>query len=762
MKRRLKVVVQGAVQGVGFRPFVYRLATDLGLTGRVRNTSRGVFLEVEGPEDRLEAFLSRLRTEKPPAAVILSLEYAYLDPRGYPDFQIVHSEETGPKTVLILPDIATCPDCLRELFDPQDRRFRYPFINCTNCGPRFTILLALPYDRPNTTMRIFPMCPTCQKEYEDPRDRRFHAQPNACPVCGPQVILRSPEGRDLAHGDQALRQTVQALKDGKIVALKGLGGYQLLVDARNEAAVRELRRRKHREEKPFALMFPYLTTLRRYAEVTEAEARTLTGPEAPILLLQRRPKTDLAPSVAPENPYLGAMLPYTPLHHLLLHDFGSPLVCTSGNLSDEPIVTDDQEAIRKLGPLADLLLTHNRPIARHADDSVLFLEGPIRVMVRRARGFAPLPILLRDPLPDLLALGPHLKNTIALSRGHRVFLSQHIGDLDTLEARETLQRVVQDFLRLYEHQPVAVVSDAHPDYFTTHEARRMAEARGVPHLQVFHHHAHVAACMAENELPNEPVLGLSWDGTGYGTDGIIWGGEVLVARYTDFQRFASLRTFVLPGGEQAIREPWRIALALLHAAWPGDETPTPEHPRWPEIRKQRQVLRMLQQVRAPRTSSCGRLFDGLSALLGLRTRASYEGQAAMTLEWHLEPDSAHYPLEIQSDEQGVLRWDWRPMIREIWQEIQRGEAPGRISARFHNTLVIWGVEMARRAGLERVVLSGGCFQNRYLLRELRRHLQAEGFRVYVHQQVPPNDGGVALGQIVVAGYQLQETNPSAW
>ncbi len=754
MNRRLKVVIQGAVQGVGFRPFVYRLATALNLTGWVQNTSQGVFIEVEGPEERLEAFLRRLPEEKPPAAVLLSLEYAYLDPVGYKNFRIVKSEETGPKTVLVLPDIATCADCLRELFDPRDRRYRYPFINCTNCGPRFTIIERLPYDRPNTTMRIFPMCPECRREYEDPADRRFHAQPNACPVCGPQLILWSPEGRELARGDEALRRAVEALRAGRIVALKGLGGYQLLVDARNETAVQELRRRKHREEKPFAVMFPSLAVLRQYAEVQDAEARTLQGPEAPIVLLRRRPNAALAPSVAPSNPYVGAMLPYTPLHHLLMHDLGVPVVCTSGNLSDEPIVIDDAEALRKLGPLVDLLLTHNRPIARHADDSVLFFEGPLRVMVRRARGFAPLPILLKQTLPNLLALGPHLKNTIALSQGRRVFLSQHIGDLDTLEARQTLRQVVRDFLRLYDHRPEAVVSDAHPDYFTTHEARRLAEDFGVPHVTVYHHHAHIAACMAENELSNEPVLGLSWDGTGYGTDGTVWGGEVLVADYRDFRRFATLWSFVLPGGERAIREPWRLALALLHEAL-GPEAAPLDIPGWPAPERQALLLRLLRQGNAgPRTTSCGRLFDGVAALLGLRARVTYEGQAAMMLEWHLDPTEEAYSVEIHEEASGPLRWDWRPMVREILADLRKGVVTSRIAGRFHNTLVRWGVEMARRAGLPRVVLSGGCFQNRYLLRHLRNRLQAEGFRVYVHQQVPPNDGGIALGQIVVAAYRL--------
>ncbi len=759
MKRRLKIVVQGAVQGVGFRPFVYRLATELGLTGRVRNTSRGVFLEVEGPEAQLEAFLHRLPREKPPAAVILSLEYAYLDPRGYRDFQIVHSDEAGPKTVLILPDIATCPDCLRELFDPRDRRYRYPFINCTNCGPRFTIIERLPYDRPNTTMRHFTMCPECQREYEDPQNRRFHAQPNACPVCGPEVRLLTARGQEVARRDEALRRAVQILREGKILALKGLGGYQLLVDARNDRAVQALRHRKHREEKPFALMFPSLEHLKAYAVVSEAEAQTLEGPEAPIVLLRKRPNTDLAPSVAPQNPYVGAMLPYTPLHHLLMHDFGAPVVCTSGNLSDEPIVTDDHEALQKLGPLVDFLLVHNRPIARHADDSVLFFEGPLRVMVRRARGFAPLPVLLREPVPDLLALGPHLKNTIAISRGNRVFLSQHIGDLDTLEARQTLRRVVHDFLELYGHRPVAVVSDAHPDYVTTHEAATLAQRWGVPHLRVYHHHAHVAACMAENELPNEPVLGLSWDGTGYGPDGTIWGGEVLRADYRSFQRFATLWPFRLPGGERAVREPWRTALALLWEAL-GPEAHPLQRDGWPPERQQARILDLLSRSQTgPVTTSCGRLFDGVSALLGLKARVSFEGQAAMMLEWHLEPTEEAYPVEIRKDPGGLLRWDWRPMIRAIVRDLQQGIPTSRIAARFHNSVVQWGLEMARRAGLERVVLSGGCFQNRYLLRNLRQKLQQAGFRVYVHQQVPPNDGGIALGQIVIAAHQWQKQTP---
>ena len=544
------------MQGVGFRPFVFRLAEEMKLKGWVMNNTQGVFLEAEAEPEVLQEFLRRIQSEKPAIASIQSFEYSYLDPVSYATFEIRESED-GAKTALILPDIATCPECLREIFDPLNRRYRYPFTNCTNCGPRFSIIEALPYDRPRTSMRIFEMCLECSAEYHDPRNRRFHAQPNACPKCGPKLELWDENGKRIAIGDQALRRAALSINLGLIVAVKGLGGFHLMVDAMHESAIHRLRHRKRREEKPFALMFPSLSAIADYAEVDAMEERILRSPEAPIVLLQRALSCDLSSSIAPGNPYLGIMLPYTPLHHLLMHEIGGPVVATSGNISDEPICTREQEAVLRLKGIADVFLVHNRPIVRHVDDSVVRIMAGREMIVRRARGFAPLPVLLESETPEVVAVGAHQKNAIAASVGRQVFISQHIGDLETVPAYQAFEQVIDDFGELYELKRSTFACDEHPDYFSTQYAQKQAGAAVVP---VQHHYAHALSCMAENEL-QPPVLGISWDGSGYGPDGTVWGGEFLRITSAGYERVAHLRTFALPGGEKAVKEPRRVALS---------------------------------------------------------------------------------------------------------------------------------------------------------------------------------------------------------
>jgi len=744
---RIRLVIRGAVQGVGFRPFIYRLATELGLKGWVLNSAQGVFIEVEGPAETLQQFVRRVESDRPPRAFIQSLEQSILDPIGYTAFEIRHSEESGEKVALILPDIATCPDCLREIFDPADRRYRYPFTNCTNCGPRYSIIEALPYDRPNTTMKAFNMCPRCREEYENPADRRFHAQPNACPECGPHLELWDEQGTCLARYHEALLQAAEAIREGRIVAVKGLGGFHLIVDARNDAAIRRLRERKRREEKPFALMYPSLEQVIAHCEVNEAEERVLRSPESPIVLLRRREIKAVAPSVAPNNPYLGVMLPYTPLHHLLMHELGFPVVATSGNLSDEPICTDEREALHRLAGIADLFLVHNRPIARHVDDSVVRVLLGRELVLRRARGYAPLPVLVKQPLPPLLAVGAHLKNTVALSVGNQVFISQHIGDLETSQALEAFHRVITDVKELWEHQPQAVACDMHPDYLSTQTAYKM----GIPVVPVQHHVAHILSCMAENEL-EPPVLGISWDGTGYGTDGTIWGGEFLLIHQAGWQRFAHLRPFRLPGGDRAIKEPRRSALGVLYERYGEQAFQTLRGVfTEQELTALSQMLR--RGINAPITTSAGRLFDAVACLVGLRQVVNYEGQAAMELEFRLHgvttDESYPFTVDHTSSDARVLL-DWRPMLPELLLDVAAGVPVGWISARFHNMLVEMMVAVAKRAGVECIALSGGCFQNAYLTERAVQRLRAEGFRPYWHQRVPPNDGGIALGQIVGA------------
>jgi hydrogenase maturation protein HypF len=753
-QERLRVAIRGAVQGVGFRPFVYRLATEMGMPGWVSNSPQGVFLEVEGAPDALRSFLLRLERERPPRSSIQSLEPSFLSPIGFHTFEIRPSDHTGERTALVLPDIATCADCLREICDPADRRYLYPFTNCTNCGPRFSIIQALPYDRPNTTMAGFAMCDTCRREYGNPSDRRFHAQPNACPACGPHLELWGPAGDVLSTHHPALRDAVEAIRRGQVVAVKGLGGFHLMVDGTNEEAVSWLREQKHREDKPLAIMAPYIDLIKVYCEVSSLEERLLSSPESPIVLLRRRGDLPewirpIAPSVAPGNPDLGVMLPCTPLHHVLARELGMPVVATSGNLSDEPICTDERDALTRLRGIADLFLVHDRPIARHVDDSVARVLLGRELVLRRARGYAPLPVQVGRPLPPLLAVGAHLKNAVAVSAHTQVFVSQHIGDLETPQAFDAFRRVSDDLLRLYDLKPQAVVCDAHPDYLST----RHAAGTGLPVVHVQHHYAHVLSCMAENGLES-PILGVSWDGTGYGLDHTIWGGEFLRVTESGFQRVAHLRTFRLPGGEHAVKEPRRTAIGLLYEM-EGDRFAAREELApvrsfaAPERRLLTQAL--ANHLNAPLTSSAGRLFDAVAALLGLRLTTRFEGQAAMELEWAIRgvTTDASYPFQIEP-KQGILIADWEPLIHALLADLAGGAALGDMAARFHNTLADMIVAIAEQVGIQTIALSGGCFQNRYLTERTVGCLVAAGFSPHWHQRVPPNDGGIALGQILAA------------
>lgn len=716
--QRMRLVLHGAVQGVGFRPFVYRLATEMGLAGWVLNSGAGLIIEVEGAPPELERFRLRLEAERPPASVILAREFSWLPARGYAGFRILPSEEETEKTAAVLPDLATCGECLAEMLDPANRRYLYPFTNCTRCGPRYTIVLDIPYDRPRTTMRGFTLCEECRREYTDPADRRFHAQPNACPRCGPR--LNAP-----------IAEAARALAAGRIVALKGIGGFQLLADARNQEAVQRLRQRKRREEKPFALMMPSLETVRRYCLVSDAEAELLLSPAAPIVLLRPSGAPGIAPAVARNSPYLGVMLPYSPLHHLLMRDFPHPVVATSGNLSDEPIATDNQEALGRLGEIADFFLMHDRPIARPCDDSVARVVRGRPALLRRARGYAPLPVRLDRDLPPVLAVGGHLKNTVAIALGRQVFLSQHVGDLDTLEARRAFERAIEDLCRLYRFEPRLVACDLHPDYASTQWAARS----GLPVVAIQHHMAHAAACAAENEV-REPYLAVAWDGTGYGPDATVWGGEFFLVERGRFERIAHLRPFRLPGGEAAVREGWRAAAALRYETFGAEAVA--EGP----------LRRMLERgVHSPRTTSVGRLFDAVAAMAGVARENRFEGQAAMLLERTIGGLAGEEAYALPGG-------DWGPLVEAVDNDIVRGVPAARIALRFHNALANWIVEVAAKAGVRDVCLSGGVFQNGYLVERATALLEERLFRVWTHQRVPPNDGGIALGQAVLAAERI--------
>ncbi|MCC6354623.1 MAG: carbamoyltransferase HypF [Verrucomicrobiae bacterium] len=749
--QRLRVLIRGAVQGVGFRPFVHGLAGRLGLAGWVRNTGGGVEIEAEGADGALRELLAGIERDRPAHAVVQAMEVVWLAVSGQVGFRIIESSG-GDKSAVILPDIATCPECLREILDPSDRRYRYPFTNCTHCGPRFSIIVGIPYDRARTTMRGFEMCPECRGEYDDPGNRRFHAQPNACPACGPQLALWDTSGRVLGERDAALRSAGEAIRAGKIVAVKGLGGFHLMADAGDGGAVARLRELKGRDEKPFAVMAPSADVIGGLCDVSGEELRLLRSPASPIVLLaRRRGALGVSDAVAPGNPCLGVMLPYAPLHHLLMRDLGFPVVATSGNASEEPICTDEGEALRRLGGMCDLLLVHDRPIARHVDDSIARVVMGRPLLLRRARGHAPLPVTLAGAPPPALAMGAHLKNTVAVSVGRDVFLSQHIGDLETPEAADAMARAAEDLPGLYGVRPAVVACDMHPDYVSTARAGRS----GLRVVRVQHHVAHVLACAAENEVA-PPYLGVAWDGTGYGVDGAVWGGEFFLVTAGDEERFAALAPFRLPGGEAAVREPRRSALGALYACYGegafriGGLAPLREFSDG-DLRVLAGMLR--RGLNAPPCTSAGRLFDAVAALSGSRQVNRFEGQAAMLLEFAAADsgDVPPYPVKMgraaASDGGPRHVLDWRPMLEAVVSDILRGRLAGEVAAAFHAGLSEGIVAVAREANVPRVILTGGCFQNRVLLEGAVTRLREAGFAPSWHQRVPPNDGGIALGQM---------------
>jgi hydrogenase maturation protein HypF len=773
--RSASIHITGIVQGVGFRPFVYGLATRYKLNGWVRNTSAGVDIEVDGVPDILDSFVDALKSELPPLARIDTFNVIFRTPRGFAGFEIGRSEAIAGAFQPISPDMSICPDCLRELFDSSNRRHRYPFINCTNCGPRFTIIVDVPYDRPNTTMAPFDMCPDCAAEYADPLNRRFHAQPVACPVCGPQVWLEKADGFRIAERDGAILAAQKSIGEGKIVAIKGLGGFHLACDATNPMAVAELRHRKLRVDKPFALMMPNLAEIEQHCFVNDIERELLESHQGPIVLLHRRPESAIAVEVAPGQKTLGVMLPYTPLHYLLLTTTGQPLtavVMTSGNLSEEPIATDNDEARDRLSSLADVFLMHNRDIRTRCDDSVVRMLESLNdeklkpsnlptpklanvYFLRRSRGYAPDPIPLPFRVPPILATGPELKNTFCLTHNQYAFISHHIGDMENYETLRSFEDGVKYFERLFHIHPEAIAYDLHPNYLPTRYALRRSQQATLPAFGVQHHHAHVAACMADNGLDgSHPVIGLAFDGTGYGMDGAIWGGEFLVADYKDYQRLFHLAYFPLPGGDSAIKRPARTALALLWSLgmdWDDRLAPVQDM-----CFEERQALRIQLErgLNTPRTSSLGRLFDAAAALAGVRQKVNYEAQAAIEFEAAIDPsESGAYQFEIQD---GVVNVEG--CIRDLVANVHAEVSIPVISARFHNGVAELSrqvcEEIRRQTGIYEVALSGGVWQNMSLLVRATRSLQKDGFTIYLHHQVPTNDGGISLGQALVGATQF--------
>ena len=758
-KVRKGIEVFGLVQGVGFRPYVYRLATQLELNGFITNTASGVSIEIEGLAGEVDDFVARLPREIPPLARVTSVAVRDLPANHESGFQIVPSRVGEGHRTLISPDIAICGDCRRELFDPHDRRHRYPFINCTNCGPRYTIVRDIPYDRTLTSMAVFRMCPACQREYDDPLNRRFHAQPNACWECGPRVELWDSTGQRVETADP-VAEAAARLRTGEIVAVKGLGGFHLAVDATQGPAVERLRERKRRVGKPFAVMASGLAAMERFCQIEAVARDLLLSPQRPIVLLPKIEPSLMADAVAPRQHYLGVFLPYTPLHYLLFAECGLPaLVMTSGNISEEPIAIDNQEAVARLQGLADCYLVHNREILLRSDDSVVHVVGGRARQWRRARGFVPVPVFLQEEVPAILAVGGELKNTVCLTRGPHAFLSQHIGDLENAETYKFFGEVVSHLRRILEIEPEIIAYDLHPDYFST---RWALAQKGAKLVGVQHHHAHIASCMAENHLEGR-VIGLALDGTGYGTDGRIWGGEVLVADYRDFTRAAHFAYVAMPGGTAAIQEPWRMAVSYLaqHFGRGFWELDIPFVHQLDRSRTSTLLRMVAQGVNSPLTSSCGRLFDAVAALIGIQQRVTYEAQAAIELEMAIgeAADTGFYPLGIIAEDKGWVI-DTRPLFEAVVEDIRLGAPVSRISQRFHNGLVEVLTRLAKllreRTQFNRVCLSGGTFQNVYLLAHLEERLKGDGFEVFTHSEVPSGDGGLSLGQAMVAAHQTAE------
>lgn len=752
-RKRLFILITGAVQGVGFRPFVFRLADEMNLSGWVINSSRGVEIEVEGSEKLLDNFLVRLKNEIPPRAYIQSMDFWWLELKGYSSFEIRKSEG-GEKSVFILPDFATCPECVHDIFDPDNRRYHYPFTNCTNCGPRYSIIEELPYDRVKTTMKQFVMCQDCQEEYDDPRNRRFHAQPNACPECGPQIWLSDQTGKLISTRNHALTETVELLKAGKVVAVKGIGGFHLMVTADNSEAVEFLRMRKQRPSKPFAVMIPSLEWVDKISEPDEFETAAIKSPECPIVLIGKKENISeyISDSVSPANPYLGIMLPSTPLHHLLLKMLNQPVIATSGNLSDEPICTDNQEALERLNSIADYFLFHNRPICKPVDDSIVRVIKGKTVVMRRARGFAPLPVpLLNGKNQIILALGGHLKNTISLQVKNNCFISQHLGDLDSEVSVDTYRDCISDLKKLYNTVPEIILHDLHPNYRSTVESDHFHGEK----IPVQHHVAHLMGVVGENRL-NPPLLGFCWDGTGYGSDETIWGSEVFLWKENTIQRFASLYPFSLAGGDAGAKEPVRSALGLLKELNWFDLGLDLLKRNYPEYQIEKIIKIIAKDIGVFRCHSMGRLFDGFSALLGIAPLSQFEGEAAMRVEFAAAgnedqcAENDFFPIieNINRKPFEPLFWmDWRPFVRESIEQLMEGKSANKLAMKFHCVLSSTIIKIAEMQKISRLAVSGGCFQNKVLLTALLNESEKKSVSIFTNQRVPPNDGGISLGQV---------------
>ncbi len=752
--------VRGVVQGVGFRPFVYRVATRLGLRGWVRNDSEGVLIRAVGPQPDVEALCQELASRPPPASHVLSVEVVGPGEGPATAFSIAASGPSGePASAAISPDLALCPECRGELLEPANRRHLYPFINCTQCGPRYSILERLPYDRPSTTMKVFRMCPQCAAEYSDPSSRRFHAQPNACPACGPAIVLRDVAGAPVGPGDP-VKGAAEALARGEVLAVKGIGGYHLMVDARNEAAVALLRLRKHRDEKPFAVMFPDMGAVRAAAQASVEEARLLESPAAPVVLLRRLPDSGLAPSVAPANPWVGAFLPYAPLHVLLLRAFGGPVVATSGNLAEEPLCTGEDEAHQRLARIADAFLDHNRGIANPVDDSVVRVTSTGPILLRRARGYAPHPLALpRTVQGSWLCVGAQMKNTVAVAAGNLLVLSPHIGDLDAPSTQAVFRRTASVLGQIHGTEFTQVVCDRHPDYAST----RYARSSGLPCVAVQHHLAHVLAVLLEHGRNPDGVLGVAWDGTGYGEDGTIWGGEFLLLKAGEARRFGRLRPFRLAGGEAAIRDGRRVALALAHEVADGSFGPLAKRLRFSELDAANLSTLLFRGLNSPVTTSAGRLFDAAGALLGLREQNHFEGQIPLSLEaaahGHAAAPGLPFPLRRVTGGGTSAELDWAPLFAALERGRLQGRESGQLAASFHRSLAQGILAVAREAGAGTVALGGGCFQNALLLDLTREALNAAGFEVLVARRLPPNDGAISAGQAMGSLWNLTSVGP---
>jgi len=755
MKIRKNILIKGIVQGVGFRPFIHKLVKNYNLSGWVLNSNQGVEIEIEGKTEEINSFVNAIKEKLPPLAKIEKIEVSQLPLVGYKEFSIKKSiVKEEDSFVLVSPDISICEDCLQELFEPHNRRFRYPFINCTNCGPRFTIIKDIPYDRKKTTMDNFKMCSLCQNEYDDIEDRRYHAQPNACADCGPQVSLY--QNKRKIEGIDPIEKAVKLLKEGKIGAIKGLGGFHLACDATNNKAVARLRRLKNREAKPFALMSFSLEKITQYCKVGDKEKEWLVDRARPIVLLKKREDSVISTSVAPGNNYLGVMLPYTPLHYLLLKDNFTALIMTSGNITDQPIIADNLEALDKLDGIVDFFLTYDRDIFNRCDDSVVKIINDDNVFFRRSRGYVPHPIILDFKLKEVLALGGELKSTIGFSKENYIFLSQYLGDLKSVETLEFFKESITSFKKMFKAKPEIIACDLHPDYLSTQYAEEMKVKKGFKIVKVQHHHAHIVSCMAENNV-KEKVIGVAYDGTGYGDDGNVWGGEFLLCDLKKYSRAGHLKYYPLPGGDKAIVEPWRMAYSYLYSIYgPKAKTLDIDFNQRMDCNSLSIIEKMIDKnINSPLTSSCGRLFDAISSLIGIKDEISYEGQAAMELESFCSSGITEgYKFRTYKEEEKFII-DPQEIFINIIKDLKKGLDKKIIAAKFHNTVAEFTVDLCGKirenTGINGIALSGGVFQNKYLTEKVIFSLEDKGFKVYIQRKVPPNDGGISLGQAVVAG-----------